>query len=262
MTPPSVTPHQLVLLRGHPCLTAQVVHERWERKRSSTHLVLHTQLETTTSRQRHDDERFCFDGSSRSFRPDHSFPPTPPASTGRAVRMGSRVSIVEKRLDEARDALGSLGHLRAKVVAQASDIEDLTRRVAGLTALTGMEDRVKELLRASQVQTGCWFAARCLVQRRRRGRVCVQGPLSPHDPEKPHAGTGWTALGPSFPPEDTLAHPAKKRCSSQQPVDREHNYCDRWQTILLQIGSESRGNFVHLGQYDVFHITYRRLTIV
>lgn len=65
--------------------------------------------------------------------------------------MGSRVSVVERRLDETRSALDGVEHLRAKATAQTLEIKELYRKIAELSALVGVEDRVKGLVEDSQV---------------------------------------------------------------------------------------------------------------
>lgn len=67
--------------------------------------------------------------------------------------MGSRVSIVEKRLDETHDALVGVERLRAKTTAHSFDIKGLDQKLAQLSALVGVEDRVKGLVKVTQVST-------------------------------------------------------------------------------------------------------------
>lgn len=68
--------------------------------------------------------------------------------------MGSRVSIVEKRLDETRDALVAMELLRAKNTAHSYEIKCLNAKVAELSALVGVEDRVKGFVQVTQVNYG------------------------------------------------------------------------------------------------------------
>lgn len=65
--------------------------------------------------------------------------------------MGSRVSILEKRLDETREALVGIERLRAKNTAHAYELKCLHSKVDQLSALTGVEDRVTGLVKVTQV---------------------------------------------------------------------------------------------------------------
>lgn len=73
----------------------------------------------------------------------------------RAVRMGSRVSIVEKRLDETHDTLLMVDRLGDKASAHASGIKKLGQKMEKLWPLLGVEERARELVQAMQVKTFC-----------------------------------------------------------------------------------------------------------
>lgn len=65
--------------------------------------------------------------------------------------MGSRVSVVEKRLDEAQELLIGVDRLRDKTLVHTDDMKTLNRKVAELSALLGVEERVNGLVKVTQV---------------------------------------------------------------------------------------------------------------
>lgn len=75
-----------------------------------------------------------------------------PAPMNRTVRLGSRLSIVEKHLDDTHNVLAGMEHLRSKSTAQGQEIKSLTLKLAELSALVGVEDRLKGLLEIAQVR--------------------------------------------------------------------------------------------------------------
>ena len=60
--------------------------------------------------------------------------------------MGSRISVIEKRLDETHASLWKVDRLEDKSLVQSEEIEVLTRKVADLTTLLGVEDRFRGLI--------------------------------------------------------------------------------------------------------------------
>lgn len=74
--------------------------------------------------------------------------------------MGSRVSVVEKRVDEAHQSLLRIDRLRDKSLVHSDDIKALQRKMDDLSGLMGVEDRMRGLVQASKV------------------RKCVQGPCT------------------------------------------------------------------------------------
>ena len=69
----------------------------------------------------------------------------------RTVRMGSRVSVVEKRLDETAEHLLLVGRLRDKSWAHTAQINDLSKAVTELRNLLGVEERFNGAIEATQV---------------------------------------------------------------------------------------------------------------
>lgn len=67
--------------------------------------------------------------------------------------MGSRVSVIEKRLDETKEALAGVERLRAKSTAHAYEMKCLSSKVSELYPLVGIEERIKRLVETTQV--GC-----------------------------------------------------------------------------------------------------------
>lgn len=65
--------------------------------------------------------------------------------------MGSRVSVVEKRLDETQELLIGVDRLRDKTLVHTDDMKTLNRKVAELSALLGVEERVNGLVKDTQV---------------------------------------------------------------------------------------------------------------
>ncbi|CAM9382131.1 unnamed protein product [Hapterophycus canaliculatus] len=69
----------------------------------------------------------------------------------RTVRMGSRVSVVEKRLDETREHLLVVDRLKDKSGAHTTKIQNLGETVTALCKLFGVEDRLERTVQDSQV---------------------------------------------------------------------------------------------------------------
>lgn len=65
--------------------------------------------------------------------------------------MGSRVSVLEKRLDETKEALAGIERLRAKSTAHAYEMKCLSAKVSELSPLAGVEERIKRLVEVTQV---------------------------------------------------------------------------------------------------------------
>ncbi|CAM9905079.1 unnamed protein product, partial [Sphacelaria rigidula] len=73
-------------------------------------------------------------------------------ATDRTVRMGSRVSVLEKRLDETKEALAGIERLRAKSTAHAYEMKCLSAKVSELSPLAGVEERIKRLVEVTQTR--------------------------------------------------------------------------------------------------------------
>ena len=71
--------------------------------------------------------------------------------------MGSRVSVIEKRLDETKEALAGVERLRAKNTAHVYEMKCLSAKVSELSPLVGVEERIKRLVETTQV--GCLLTA-------------------------------------------------------------------------------------------------------
>lgn len=69
--------------------------------------------------------------------------------------MGSRVSVVEKRLDEAHESLLRLDRLGDKALLHTDEIKNINQKVAELSALLGVEERVSGRLQVAQVSLLC-----------------------------------------------------------------------------------------------------------
>lgn len=67
--------------------------------------------------------------------------------------MGSRVSVVEKRLDETNESLRTVDHVKDKLVQHSVDMKALNQKVADLSGLVGVEDRFKDLVQVTKVST-------------------------------------------------------------------------------------------------------------
>ena len=65
--------------------------------------------------------------------------------------MGSRVSVVEKRLDETKEHLLLVGRLSDKSGAHTAQIHHLSETVAELCKLLGVEERLQATVEATQV---------------------------------------------------------------------------------------------------------------
>lgn len=65
--------------------------------------------------------------------------------------MGSRVSVVEKRLDETREHLLIVDRLRDKTSAHTTQIKNIGETVASLCKLFGVEDRLGRTIQDAQV---------------------------------------------------------------------------------------------------------------
>lgn len=65
--------------------------------------------------------------------------------------MGSRVSVVEKRLDETKEQMLVVDRLRDKSGAHTAQIKSLKETVTELCKLIGVEERSKGLVQAAQV---------------------------------------------------------------------------------------------------------------
>lgn len=71
--------------------------------------------------------------------------------------MGSRISVVEKRLDDIHASLFWMDRLKVKAVAHSDGIKMLTQKVTELTPLLGMEDRLRGLVGADWVSASFLF---------------------------------------------------------------------------------------------------------
>lgn len=71
--------------------------------------------------------------------------------TTSAVRMGSRVSVVEKRLDETKEHLLLVNRLSDKSGAHTAQIHKLSETVTELCKLLGVEERFRATVQATQV---------------------------------------------------------------------------------------------------------------
>lgn len=71
--------------------------------------------------------------------------------------MGSRISVVEKRLDDIYASLFWMDRLKVKAVAHSDGIKMLTQKVAELTPLLGVEDRLRGLMGADWVSASFRF---------------------------------------------------------------------------------------------------------
>lgn len=76
--------------------------------------------------------------------------------------MGSRVSVVEKRLDETQESLLKVERLRDKALAHTDQMKKLTQKVTELSALLGVEGRVKGLVEDTQVTAPDVSRAACV----------------------------------------------------------------------------------------------------
>lgn len=76
--------------------------------------------------------------------------------------MGSRVSVVENRLDETKEHLLVVDRLRDKSGAHTAQIKSLKETVTELCKLIGVEERSKGLVQAAQVrkQAGSFVSVR------------------------------------------------------------------------------------------------------
>ena len=70
----------------------------------------------------------------------------------RTVRMGSRVSVVEKRLDETNESLRMVDRVRDKLLQNSVDVKALNQKVADLSGLLGVEDRFKDFVDVMKVR--------------------------------------------------------------------------------------------------------------
>lgn len=73
--------------------------------------------------------------------------PDPPS----AVRMGSRVSVIEKRLDETKEHLMLVGRLSDRSGAHTAQIHNLSETVTKLCKLLGVEERFQATMQTTQV---------------------------------------------------------------------------------------------------------------
>eukprot|EP00752_Nemacystus_decipiens_P012539 g11107.t1 len=73
-------------------------------------------------------------------------------ATDRAVRMGSRVSVVEKRLDETKERLLLVGRLSDKSGTHTAQIHKLSETVTELCKLLGVEERFQATMHATQAK--------------------------------------------------------------------------------------------------------------
>lgn len=69
--------------------------------------------------------------------------------------MGSRVSVIEKRLDETSESLRTVDHVKDKLLQHSVDVKALNQKVVDLSGLVGVEDRFKDLVQVSKVSTVC-----------------------------------------------------------------------------------------------------------
>lgn len=69
----------------------------------------------------------------------------------RTVRMGSRVSVVEKRLDETTEHLLVVNQLRDKSGSHTAQIKNLNEMVKELCKLLGMEEKFNGIVHATKV---------------------------------------------------------------------------------------------------------------
>ncbi|CAM9424792.1 unnamed protein product, partial [Scytosiphon promiscuus] len=73
-------------------------------------------------------------------------------ATDRTVRMGSRVSVVEKRLDETREHMLVVDRLKDKSSAHTAQIKNLGETVTSLCKLFGVEERLRRTMQDSQTK--------------------------------------------------------------------------------------------------------------
>lgn len=65
--------------------------------------------------------------------------------------MGSRVSVIEKRLDETREHLLIVDRLEEKSGTHTTQIKNLGETVTALCKLFGVEDRLERIVQDSRV---------------------------------------------------------------------------------------------------------------
>lgn len=65
--------------------------------------------------------------------------------------MGSRVSVVEKRLDETSESLRTVDRVKDKLLQHSVDMKALNQKVADLSGLLGVEDRFRDFVQVTKV---------------------------------------------------------------------------------------------------------------
>lgn len=65
--------------------------------------------------------------------------------------MGSRVSVVEKRLDETSESLRTVDRVKDKLLQHSVDMKTLNQKVADLSGLLGVEDRFRDFVQVTKV---------------------------------------------------------------------------------------------------------------
>lgn len=65
--------------------------------------------------------------------------------------MGSRVSVVEKRLDETSESLRTVDRVKDKLLQHSVDIKALNQKVVDLSDLLGVEDRFRHFVQVTKV---------------------------------------------------------------------------------------------------------------